>query len=82
MTNVSAAELATKIAELASGSLNHVFFSCGGVTAIDTAYRLIQYYRNFRGKYQKKHIISRDMSYHGSTFAAMSIGGKKGNHPR
>jgi len=81
MTNIPATELAAKIAELAPGSLNHVFFSCGGSTAVDTAYRLIQYYQNCRGKHQKKHIISRDMSYHGSTFAAMSIGGKKGDHP-
>ncbi len=81
MTNVPAVELAAKIAELAPGDLNRVFFSCGGSTAVDTAYRLIQYYQNCRGKHNKKHIISREMSYHGSTFAAMSIGGKKGDHP-
>ncbi|WNC72076.1 aminotransferase [Thalassotalea psychrophila] len=81
MTNVPATLLAAKIAELAPGSLNHVFYSCGGSTAVDTAYRLIQYYQNCRGKHAKKHIISRDMSYHGSTYAAMSIGGKKGDHP-
>jgi adenosylmethionine-8-amino-7-oxononanoate aminotransferase len=81
MTNVPATLLATKIAELAPGSLNRVFFSCGGSTAVDTAYRLIQYYQNCRGKHSKKHIISRQMSYHGSTYAAMSIGGKKGDHP-
>ncbi|WOH36709.1 aminotransferase [Thalassotalea fonticola] len=81
MTNVPATLLAEKIAELAPGALNHVFYSCGGSTAVDTAYRLIQYYQNCRGKHAKKHIISRDMSYHGSTYAAMSIGGKKGDHP-
>lgn len=81
MTNVPATELATKIAQLAPGNLNRVFFSCGGSTAVDTAFRLIQYYQNCRGKQSKKHIISRDMSYHGTTYAAMSIGGKKGDHP-
>ncbi|MEW6983806.1 aminotransferase [Colwelliaceae bacterium 6471] len=81
MTNVPGTQLAAKIAELAPGSLNRVFYSCGGSTAVDTAYRLIQYYQNCRGKHEKKHIISRDMSYHGSTYAAMSIGGKKGDHP-
>ncbi len=81
LTNAPAAELAAKLAELAPGSLNHVFFSCGGSTAVDTAFRLIHYYQNCRGKHEKKHIISRINSYHGSTYAAMSIGGKPGDHP-
>ncbi|MEH6577931.1 MAG: aminotransferase [Amphritea sp.] len=81
LTNAPAAELAAKLAELAPGSLNHVFFSCGGSTAVDTAFRMIHYYQNCRGKHDKKHIISRVNSYHGTTYAAMSIGGKPGDHP-
>jgi len=81
ITTIPGAELAAKIASLAPGSLNHVMFSCGGSTAIDSAYRLIQYYQNCRGKHSKKHVIARDGSYHGSTYISMSIGGKKGDHP-
>ncbi|OED39086.1 hypothetical protein AB833_16205 [Chromatiales bacterium (ex Bugula neritina AB1)] len=81
MTNAPAALLAAKLADLAPASLNHVMFSCGGSTAIDAAYRLIQFYQNCRGKAEKKHIIARDASYHGSTYIAMSIGGKKADHP-
>ncbi len=81
MTNAPAAELAAKLAELAPGDLNHVMFSCGGSTANDSAFRLIQYYQNCRGKRNKKHIIARDASYHGSTYVSMSIGGKKADHP-
>lgn len=81
LTNVPAAELAAKLAELAPGPLNHVFFTCGGSTAVDTAFRMIHYYQNCRGKHDKKHIISRINSYHGTTYAAMSIGGKPGDHP-
>ncbi|MDG2117195.1 MAG: aminotransferase [Porticoccaceae bacterium] len=81
MTNIPAATLATELAELAPGELNHVALSCGGSTAIDTAYRLIHFYQNCRGKVDKKHIISRVNSYHGSTYASMSIGGKPGDHP-
>jgi adenosylmethionine-8-amino-7-oxononanoate aminotransferase len=81
MTNIPAATLAAKLAELAPGDLNHVALSCGGSTAIDTAYRLIHFYQNCRGKQDKKHIISRVNSYHGSTYASMSIGGKPGDHP-
>ncbi len=80
-TTVPAAQLASKLADLAPGSLNHVMYSCGGSTAIDSAYRLIQYYQNCRGLRNKKHIIARDGSYHGSTYVAMSIGGKKADHP-
>lgn len=81
MTNVPAAQLAAKLASLAPGDLNHVFFTTGGSTAVDSAYRLIQYYQACRGKPEKEHIISRVNSYHGSTYLAMSIGGKKGGHP-
>ena len=79
-TNIPAAELAALVAELAPGSLKRVFFSSGGSTANDTAYRLIQYYQNCRGRHSKKHIIARKGSYHGSTYIAMSIGGKKADH--
>ncbi|MBY4677773.1 aminotransferase [Marinobacterium arenosum] len=81
LTNAPAAELAAKLAELAPASLNHVFFTCGGSTAVDTAFRLIHYYQNCRGKHDKKHVISRLNAYHGTTYASMSIGGKPGDHP-
>lgn len=81
MTNVPAAKLAAKLAEVAPENINHVFFTTGGSTAIDSAYRLIQFYNACRGKPEKEHIISRVSSYHGSTYIAMSIGGKKGDHP-
>ena len=81
ITTGPAAELASKLADFAPGDLNHVMYGCGGSTAIDSAYRLIQFYQNCRGKHDKKHIIARDGSYHGSTYISMSIGGKKADHP-
>ncbi len=80
MGNVPAAELSAKLAQLAPGSLNHVFFTSGGSTANDTIFRLIQFYQSCRGKSQKKHIIALKESYHGMTYAASSIGGKVGDH--
>ena len=41
--------------------------------------RLIQYYQSRRGKPQKRHLISRHDSYHGSTFLTGSISGKPGD---
>jgi adenosylmethionine-8-amino-7-oxononanoate aminotransferase len=76
MTNAPAAELADRLAALAPGDLNHVIYGTSGSTAVDTAYRLIQYYQNCRGLKDKKHIIARKEGYHGSTFIAMSIGAK------
>ena len=79
MTNAPAALLAHKLAELAPGDLNRVLYTCGGSTANDTAFRLMHFYSNCRGKTEKKHIISRMNSYHGSTYVAISLGSKFGD---
>jgi putrescine---pyruvate transaminase len=79
MANVPAIELCEKLASLAPGDLNHVFLTTGGSTAVDTAYRLVQFYQNARGKPEKKHILSRINSYHGSTTLTMNIGNKAGD---
>lgn len=76
MSNEPAALLAAKLSELAPGDLNNVFFTCGGSTANDTAFRLIQMYQAARGKKSKKHIICRRDAYHGTTYLAASLSGK------
>ena len=76
MSNEPAARLAAKLSELAPGDLNHVFFTCGGSTANDSAFRLIQMYQGARGKKQKKHILCRHDAYHGTTYLAASLSGK------
>lgn len=79
-TTVPAAQLSAKLAELAPGNLNHVFYGCGGSVANDTAVRIIHFYFNQLGKKSKKKIISRIDGYHGSTYMAMSITGVKFDH--
>lgn len=76
VSNVPAAELASKLSELAPGVLNHVFFSCGGSTANEMAFRLIEYYNGIRGKPNKRHWIARREAYHGGTHITQSMGGK------
>ncbi len=71
-----AAELAAKLAELAPGDLNTVFFSTGGSTANDSAIRFVQFYFNTIGMPEKKHILTRQEAYHGSTYLAASLCGK------
>ena len=80
MTGTPALQLAEKLAELAPDHINHVFLSSGGSTAVDAAFRLIQFYQRSRGKPEKKHILSREDAYHGTTYAAISIGGKQSDH--
>lgn len=74
-TNVPASNLAAKLAELAPGPLNHVFFSLSGSEANDVAMRLIHYYQGCRQKPYKKHFLSRSGAYHGATLAAASLTG-------
>lgn len=79
MTNGPSALLAAKLATLAPGDLNHVHFTTGGSTAIDSAYRMVAFYQRCMGRSQKTHVIARDHSYHGATFAAISIGQRPGD---
>ncbi|MDR5867356.1 aminotransferase [Halomonas koreensis] len=79
-TTAPAARLAAKLAELAPGDLNHVFYGCGGSVANDTAVRMIHFYFNQLGQPSKKQIISRIDGYHGSTYMAMSITGVEVDH--
>ena len=59
--------LAARLAELAPGDLNKVYFTLGGSDAVDSAIRLIRYYFNSLGKHSKKNIIALEKGYHGST---------------
>jgi putrescine---pyruvate transaminase len=79
LTNSPSARLAARLAELAPGDLNRVMFTTGGSTAIDSAYRLVQFAQAAMGFEGRTHVIARRDSYHGSTYAAMSIGKRKGD---
>ncbi|HKB96832.1 MAG TPA: aminotransferase class III-fold pyridoxal phosphate-dependent enzyme [Rhizomicrobium sp.] len=72
--------LAQKLAELAPGDLNHVFFTLGGSDAVDTAMRFIRYYFNITGRPHKKHVIALDKGYHGSTSTGAGITGLAAFH--
>ncbi|WP_254446571.1 aminotransferase [Ruegeria sp. HKCCD8929] len=76
-TNSTAARFAREIAKRAPGDLNHVFFTTGGSTAVDTAIRFVQFRNNLLGRPEKKIIISRQKAYHGSTYLAASVSGKE-----
>jgi adenosylmethionine-8-amino-7-oxononanoate aminotransferase len=68
-----AIELAEKIASLAPGDLNRVFFSTGGGDAVETAWKLARQYHRLRGDMDRYKIISRNIAYHGTTMGALAI---------
>lgn len=76
MGNIPASLLADKLATLAPGDLNNVFFTTCGSTAVDSALRLVAFRNNYTGRRDKKHLLSRIDAYHGSTFLAASVSGK------
>lgn len=57
-----------------------VFFGTSGSDANDTAYKLVRYYNNLRGKPKKKKFIARLGGYHGLTHVASSLTGIDAYH--
>ncbi len=72
-THPAAAQLAEKLASLAPGNLNRVYFGNSGSVANDTAIRMLHHYNNRLGRPNKKKILSRIGAYHGSTHLAMAM---------
>src|SRR5215212_6914144 len=70
-----AIELAERIAALAPGDLNRVFFTSGGSEAVESAWKLSRAYHKLRGDSTRTKIIARETAYHGTTFGALSITG-------
>jgi putrescine aminotransferase len=77
---VPAIALAARLAELAPGDLNHVFFAGSGSEANDTNIRLVRRYWDIKGQPEKTVIIARKNGYHGSTMGGGSLGGMSSIH--
>src|SRR5207302_7768912 len=76
-TNPVAVQLANLLAELAPGDLNTVKFQCGGSEVTEAAIKLARQYHKLTGNPGKYKIISRYLSWHGSTMASLSASGLK-----
>ncbi len=68
-------ELATKIASLAPGDLNRVFFTSGGSEAVESALKLARQYHKMTGNPLKTKFIAREVAYHGTSLGALSATG-------
>src|SRR6187402_3113541 len=58
-----AIELATRIASLAPGDLNRVFFTSGGSEAVESALKLARAYYQRTGNPRKTKFVSREIAY-------------------
>ncbi|MET0558105.1 MAG: aspartate aminotransferase family protein [Solirubrobacterales bacterium] len=70
-----AIELAARIASLAPGDLNRLFFTSGGSEAVESALKLARNYHRALGKGQKYKVIAREVAYHGTSLGALSATG-------
>lgn len=77
MSNVPAIELARRLAELAPGELNHVFYACDGSAAVEAALKIaFQYWRQrHEPKPRKKLYAAYASAYHGDTLGSTAVGG-------
>jgi adenosylmethionine-8-amino-7-oxononanoate aminotransferase len=71
----SAIELAERLAGLAPGDLNRVFFTTSGSEAVESAWKLARNYFRQTGEHFRYKVISRDIAYHGTSMGALSITG-------
>jgi adenosylmethionine-8-amino-7-oxononanoate aminotransferase len=70
-----AIELAARVAGMAPGDLNRVFFTSGGGEAVETAVKLARQYYKLAGHPTKTKIVAREIAYHGTTMGALAATG-------
>jgi adenosylmethionine-8-amino-7-oxononanoate aminotransferase len=71
----AAIKLADRIAGLAPGDLNRVFFTTSGSEAVESAWKLAKAYFKLKGEPTRYKVISRDIAYHGTSMGALAVTG-------
>jgi adenosylmethionine-8-amino-7-oxononanoate aminotransferase len=70
-----AIELAERLAMLAPGDLNRVFFTTSGSEAVESAWKMAKQYFKAIGQPGRYKVLSREIAYHGTTMGALAITG-------
>ena len=73
-------QLATKLAEMFPGDLNHVHFASGGAEANESSLKIARYYWFLKGQPEKIKILSRKQGYHGIAMGALAATGIDAYH--
>lgn len=76
-TTIPAIQLAERLAAITPGDQNTVFFTSGGSESVESALKIARQYHYHRGEPKRQKIIGRRGSYHGGTYAAMSVSGTR-----
>ena len=71
--------LASRLAALAPGDLNHVLLATSGSEAVETALKVALAYHKARGEGARTRLIGRERGYHGVGFGGTSVGGMVAN---
>jgi adenosylmethionine---8-amino-7-oxononanoate aminotransferase len=73
-THGPAEELAARLRKVLPSSLEHIFFSDDGSTAVEVALKMaVQFWWN-QGNREKRKFVALEHAYHGDTVGAMSVG--------
>ena len=70
--------LADRLAALAPGDLNRVFFTTSGSEAVESAWKLAKQYFKTIGEPTRYKVLSRSIAYHGTSMGALAITGLLG----
>jgi adenosylmethionine-8-amino-7-oxononanoate aminotransferase len=73
-----AVDLAERLAGLAPGDLNRVFFTTSGSEAVESAWKLAKQYFKTIGEPSRYKVLSREIAYHGTSMGALAITGLPG----
>ncbi len=68
-------EFAERLADIAPGNLNHVFFTNSGSESVETALKIALGYHRIRGEGTRQRLVGRERGYHGVNFGGISVGG-------
>jgi len=74
MSHGPAVALAERLAQMAPGDLNRVFFGADGSSVVEAALKLAVQFWGLEGKPEKARFISLEDAYHGDTIGAMEVG--------
>ena len=75
-------ELASRVAKLTPGDLNHIFFTNSGSEAVDTAMKVALAYWQAKGQGGRTMFVSRERAYHGVNLGGVSLSGIANNRRR
>jgi adenosylmethionine-8-amino-7-oxononanoate aminotransferase len=75
LSNPLAETLAQQLVRVTPSSLQHVFFSDSGSTAVEVALKQAFQYWQLVGRPEKTKLVHLDEAYHGDTLGAVAVGG-------